>query len=209
MPHGATMRADTPFSYQCTRCNSCCTGKRIQVNPYEIARLAQARGVSTTELRDAYTTDGALNQDDDSKCVFLGEQGCGVHPDRPLVCRLFPLGRSITASGEVTYGEVDRSWARGRFATDGVVMDYVEAQGAGPFIQAADAYFDWFCRANDRLSAASGEDADDEGQDDLLDIDTQLARWSAATGLDQPVGAEARMRLHLRLLDETLEDDHV
>ncbi|MDB5679634.1 YkgJ family cysteine cluster protein [Sphingomonas bacterium] len=206
MPQVAAMRADTPFSYQCTRCNSCCTGKRIQVNPYEIARLARNRGISTAELRDRFTDDGALKQDDADACVFLGEQGCSVHPDRPLVCRLFPLGRTILADGSVSYGEVDRSWARGHFGTGGVVMDYVEAQGAAPFIHAADAYFGWFLRAHDVLESEGGNGAVHD--DDWLDIDTQLAAWAAATGDDPPADVDARMRLHLSILDQKLGDDH-
>ena len=41
MPADDAMEPDTRFSYRCTRCNSCCVDKRIQVNPYEIARLAR------------------------------------------------------------------------------------------------------------------------------------------------------------------------
>jgi len=200
------MRADTPFSYRCTRCSACCTGKRIQVNPYEIARLARNRGVSTAELRARFTEDGALRQNHADACVFLGEQGCSVHPDRPLVCRLFPLGRTILADGSVSFGEVDRSWANGQFGAGGVVADYVEAQGAAPFIVAADAYFAWFLKAHERLDGGAGDGAD-EGAD-LLDIDTQLAAWAAAAGEDPPADIDARMRLHLTILDSKLEDDH-
>ncbi|WP_293987699.1 YkgJ family cysteine cluster protein [Sphingomonas sp.] len=206
MSHVSAMRADTPFSYRCTRCKACCTGKRIQVNPYEIARLARNRGVSTGELRARFTENGALRQDDADTCVFLGKEGCGVHPDRPLVCRLFPLGRTILADGSVSFGEVDRNWARGHFGTDGVVKDYVEAQGAAPFIAAADAYFAWFVRAHDRVGVASGEGVADDS-DDLLDIDTQLAGWAAATGQDAPADIDARMRLHLSILDTKLGED--
>jgi Fe-S-cluster containining protein len=205
MPRVETLRADSPFSYRCTRCNACCTGKRIQVNPYEIARLARHRGVSTAEARERFTTDGALNQDDASRCIFLGEAGCSVHPDRPLVCRLFPLGRSITADGTVSFGEVDRSWANGAFGTDGQVGDYVEAQGAGPFIVAADAYFGWLVRAAATLEQGADDAEDDQ---DWLDIDSQLGAWEAATGFAAPADVDARMRLHLRLLDAKLEEHH-
>jgi hypothetical protein len=207
MPVGATMRADSPFSYRCTRCNACCTGKRIQVNPYEIARLARNRGVSTAETRARFTTGGALNQDAADRCVFLGEAGCGVHPDRPLVCRLFPLGRTIYADGSVEYGQVDRSWARGSFGEDGVVADYVEAQGAAPFIHAADAYFRWFVRAQDRVAAGEGIAAD--ADDDLLDMDVQVAAHCRATGTPEPADIDDRLHLHLTILDAALGEDHV
>lgn len=204
----ATMEPATPFSYRCTRCNRCCTGKRIQVNPYEIARLARARGMSTREARTFFTLDGALRQDDADRCIFLGDDGCGVHADRPLVCRLFPLGRVVEADGAAHFVTVDRSWARGDFGEDGIVADYVAAQGAAPFIAAADAYFAWYCRAHARL-VAGGATADAAGEEagDLLDIDRQLARHCRARGIAEPADLAARLHLHLAILDAYLEGE--
>jgi Fe-S-cluster containining protein len=201
----ATMGPATPFSYRCTRCNRCCTGKRIQVNPYEIARLARAKGVSTHVARARFTVDGALRQDAADRCVFLGDDGCGVHADRPLVCRLFPLGRMVEAGGAAHFVRVDPSWARGDFGEDGVVADYVASQGAEPFMAAADAYFDWYCRARARLAAAAPT-GDEAGQDDLLDIDSQIAAHCGATGTQEPEDVEARMRLHLAILDGWIDE---
>jgi Fe-S-cluster containining protein len=84
------------FGYVCHRCLKCCQHKLIQLNPYEIARLARNRGMTTSEFRSAWTMDGVglyLAQTKSGTCVFLGGDGCTVHPDRPLVCRLYPLGR--------------------------------------------------------------------------------------------------------------------
>lgn len=204
MPSDDPMGPDTRFSYRCTRCNSCCVDKRIQVNPYEIARLARNRGVSTAAARDAFTLDGALRQHDDGRCIFLGEQGCTVHPDRPLVCRLFPLGRVIDAAGKVHFLRYpDPHAARGEFGEAGVVADYVEAQGAGPFIVAADAYFGFFCRANERLSADTAIVPDQAR--DLLDIDSEVASACAERGVAEPDDLDARMRLHIERLDAMLE----
>jgi Fe-S-cluster containining protein len=199
---------ETPFSYRCTRCNRCCTGKRIQVNPYEIARIAQARGVPTAEARDRFTADSVLRQDADDRCIFLGEHGCSIHGDRPLVCRLFPLGRVIESGGAVQFVRVDPSWAHGEFGEAGIVADFVEAQGAGPFIAAADAYFDWYCRARERLATGTMGEGE-SGLGDLLDIDSQLAAWCGARGVKEPELPEDRMRLHLAILDGQLGDDHV
>jgi hypothetical protein len=204
MPSDDAMTADTRFSYRCTRCNSCCVDKRIQVNPYEIARLARNRGVSTAAARDGFTIDGALRQQSDGRCIFLGDQGCTVHPDRPLVCRLFPLGRIIDATGKVHFVRYpDRQAARGEFGEAGVVADYVEAQGAAPFIAAADAYFAFFCRTNDRLGADAAVEV--ENTRDLLDIDSEVATACAARGIAEPDDPDERMRLHISLLDEILD----
>jgi len=196
---------ETPFSYACRRCNSCCRNKRIQVNPYEIARLARALGVSTSEARARFTKDSALLQNSDGSCAFLTPEGCGVHADRPLVCRLFPLGRVILDDGSWYYTHLDRGWANGTFGTDGTAGDYVASQGAEPFIEAADAYFHWYVRAAGVLSESPSEDED--GQDeDLLDLDSQIARWAAQSGLPEPEDVDARMRLHVALLSSKIGD---
>lgn len=64
---------ESPFSYQCNRCNRCCQNQRIRVNPYETARLAQSKGISTTEFLSRYTTENAtaLSRDEKGYCVFL------------------------------------------------------------------------------------------------------------------------------------------
>jgi len=197
--------AASPFSYRCTQCSSCCFDKRIQVNPYEIARLARNRGLSTGEFRDRHTHEGALLQRDDGACVFLGPQGCTVHPDRPLVCRLFPLGRVIDSEGGVRFVRFpDPHAARGEFGEDGVVMDYVTAQGALPFIVAADAYFAFFLRASARLEAGAAPEIDG----DPLDIDTQLARDCRARQIDEPTDLEERWPQHIALLDTMLGEDN-
>jgi len=208
MEPAQTLGPETPFSYRCTRCNRCCTGKRIQVNPYEIARIAQAREVSTAEARDRFTADSVLRQDAEDRCIFLGEHGCSIHGDRPLVCRLFPLGRVIESGGAVHFVRVDPSWAHGEFGEAGIVADFVEAQGAGPFIAAADAYFDWYCRAREKLATGTMGEGE-SGLGDLLDIDSQLAAWCGARGLKEPELPEERMRLHLQILDGQIGDDHV
>lgn len=47
-PGGAPLDRDSAFSYRCARCSRCCPRYHIQVNPYEILRLARLLGVSTT-----------------------------------------------------------------------------------------------------------------------------------------------------------------
>ena len=197
--------SDTPFSYACRRCNGCCRNKRIQVNPYEVARLARAHGISTGEARAHFTSEGSLLQREDGTCVFLTGEGCGVHADRPLVCRLFPLGRVILADGTWYYTELDRSWANGAFGTAGTAGDYVASQGAGPFVQAADAYFRWYVAAARTLDGPAGEDEGDESdEEDLLDLDRQIARWSVTSGTPEPDDIDARMRLHVAILASKL-----
>jgi Fe-S-cluster containining protein len=100
--------------------------------------------MTTTNFIEQHTVNGGteLAVRDDLTCVFLGEQGCGVHSDRPLVCRLYPLGRVVQS------GEPDRYFlmephpqSEGVYSDAGSVGGYLEQQGAAPFMAAADAYF--------------------------------------------------------------------
>ena len=98
----------SPFAYVCRACNRCCYLKAIQVGPYEVLRLARNRSISTTEFLSTYTEAGGtfLRVRPDGACVFLTEKGCGVHPDRPLVCRLYPLGRLVDAEGRERFADL-------------------------------------------------------------------------------------------------------
>ena len=198
------------FGYVCRQCSRCCYHKMIQVNPYEVSRLAKAAGVSGPELRARFTLAGRgeyLAQKEDGSCVFLAQGGCTVHEGRPLVCRLYPLGRTISADGSVVYTLLaGHPETAGTLTGNGTVAAYVEAQGALPFIAAADAYFRWFCDAAGRGALVSGGPADLDVSADVLDLDAAVERHCAETGTTLPVEADERLSLHLDLLYELLED---
>ena len=140
----------TPFGYTCRRCSRCCQNKHVQLGPYEVARLARARSESTSQFHTAWTVDGAgtsLRQKEDGTCVFLGPQGCEVHADRPLVCRLCPLGRQVLSDGSEHYLQLEgHPLSEGEFHEQGTVDDYLESQVAKPFMAATDGYFNGLVR---------------------------------------------------------------
>jgi Fe-S-cluster containining protein len=199
-----------PFSYECHRCLRCCHHKNIQVNPYEVARLARKLGQTTTEFRIACTQGSAgtmLKQTDAGACVFLGESGCTVHSDRPLVCRLYPLGRHVLADGTEWFSHIEpHPQSAGQLSADGTIGEYFEKQGATSFIVAADAYFFWLCEASACLdeetdSAQTGETAGDpSAANALLDMDVAITRHCHSTGSIEPSDIDDRMQLHLRIL---------
>jgi Fe-S-cluster containining protein len=202
----ARRQPEDAFNYTCLRCKRCCSNKRIQVNPYEVARLARHRGETTTEVRARWTVGGAgtfLRQTEDGACVFLGPGGCTVHPARPLVCRLYPLGRHATDRGEVWFSDDDLTPPPGGdFSGDGTVSGYLASQGAGPFIEAADDYFNWYLAVMKRLGAATAV-AKDRGARagiDMLDMDAAVAEHCRSAGLPEPQDIEDRKRLHLTVL---------
>lgn len=96
----------------CQGCSACChgMGDSIQLDPYDIWRLTTGLGKSFEQLlqEQAITlsvSDGTilphlnLSGSEDA-CHFLNEQGrCSIHPYRPGICRMFPLGRYYTEDG--------------------------------------------------------------------------------------------------------------
>lgn len=216
--------ADGAFAYTCHRCRRCCTGKRIWVNPYEVFRLARQLGLTTTRFLQQYTVNGGteLTVRDDLSCVFLGEQGCTVHGDRPLVCRLYPLGRAVQTGVPDRYFTLEpHPQSEGVFSDGGTVAEYLEQQGAAPFLAAADTYFALLDGARYTLSeiavhdaelakTASGATREDSTAEPepspWLDIDAVLAAESGAADLgarDVPssLSAEDAMARHVAILE--------
>ena len=208
----------TPFSFSCSRCLHCCRHKRIQVNPYEIARLAANRCLTTAEFIERYTHNNGtvLNWHESGTCVFLSPQGCDVHPDRPLVCRLYPLGRHVMASGEERFSEIEPDQeCRGGYGDVGQILEYLEAQGVRPFIAAADRYLDllWgLCQVLEEEVEPAGKDAVKgvfrefaAGQchidNGLADMDAIVAVYCEKMSLPVPDTIEDRMSLHIQAVN--------
>ena len=92
-------------SGDCSGCSACCKGMGTSavLDPIDIFRMCQ--GLETTfeqllaEKIELNVVDGLIlpNLKMDSRtdaCGFLGDdERCRIHPFRPGVCRLFPLGR--------------------------------------------------------------------------------------------------------------------
>ena len=95
----------------CEGCSACCTnmGQSILLDPLDIYHLTTNLNVTFEELLGTSVElnmfDGVIlpniRMSGDSKsCAFLSEEGrCMVHPFRPGICRLFPLGRYYEAEG--------------------------------------------------------------------------------------------------------------
>ncbi len=88
----------------CSRAGTCCHGNLVRLNPWELARLAHAKMISSAEFLKEFTVaggsilhfNGKPNQFGKHSCGLYSEgEGCSIHPARPLACRLFPLGRQI------------------------------------------------------------------------------------------------------------------
>lgn len=96
------VKADTG---NCEGCCACCKGMgtSIVLDPLDIYQLTNYLGKTMEELLYGYVelnvVDGIILPNlkmagKEEACSFLNQEGrCSVHPARPGICRLFPLGR--------------------------------------------------------------------------------------------------------------------
>ncbi len=220
---GGVSRRASLFSYACNRCRLCCYGKGIRVNPYEVLRLARRRGISTTEFLKHYTGNGGIElaRTADEACVFLGPEACTVHPDRPLVCRLYPLGRRVSQDDEVFFELTPHPETKGVYGKGATVQDFLEAQGAEPFIDAARRYAELRQRlaatlpaafaaapeleAEARATAESYQDGGDPGVPELLDIDAMVRQHCLRHKVKMPRDVKRLMGFHIMAVEEFVE----
>ena len=112
-----SLSLDSRFTFHCHEglaCfNQCCRTPTIILSPYDLLRLKQGLGITSTALRQRYTRQEIEPNSNlplvfidafrspEGGCPFLGEHGCTVYPHRPAACRLFPLtmGSRLTPDG--------------------------------------------------------------------------------------------------------------
>lgn len=137
---GERLREDSPFAYQCNRCRRCCSRYMIQVNPYEIIHIAAHFGISTTEVLERYVQPDRpwLKRAEDGACVFMNDAGCGIHPHRPGVCRVYPLGGRYDENQQQYFFRLTLpEGSAGEFGVTGTVADFLESQGCDPYFEAS------------------------------------------------------------------------
>jgi Fe-S-cluster containining protein len=157
------MECDSPFSYACHACNRCCRNKAIRVSPYEILRLARYLCMSTMQFVENHTEAGGtvLRPKKNGDCGFLGERGCGVHPDRPLVCRIYPLARWVSPDGEESFGHLTpHPKTEGVYGISGTVQDYLDHQQLARFFEMSERYGTLYQKTVDVLEKLDPEELD-------------------------------------------------
>jgi Fe-S-cluster containining protein len=92
--------------------NECCRDLNQFLYPYDILRLKNNLGLSSSEFLERYTTQHigpesglpivALKVADPENltCPFVSTEGCRVYPDRPASCRTYPIARAISRNRE-------------------------------------------------------------------------------------------------------------
>ncbi len=99
----------------CRGCSRCCRGMgdSVILDPLDMHRLVAGTGISAEALLDGpvelHVEDGIILPNlrmagKDEVCGFLDDDGrCSIHPYRPGICRLFPLGRYYEEGDQNTF----------------------------------------------------------------------------------------------------------
>ncbi|MBI4937865.1 MAG: YkgJ family cysteine cluster protein [Nitrosomonadales bacterium] len=206
---------DSRFAYQCNRCTRCCRQYRIPVGPFDLLQLAEALGVSTTDVIRDHLTDGYyLQRLEDGSCKFLDVSGCTVHPGRPMVCRIYPLGRNVTHGHEwftILPLVPDSTGERGK---TGTVAGYLENQGAVLSIEGLRIYTALYQQLSQLLKQEHNTPCDisenwlaESGVQGftlagMLDPDKAIASYCKRHRLSRPNGVLEKAECHARALEE-------
>lgn len=82
--------------------NACCANIDISLTPYDIIRLKNRLGISSTVFLRDYTVPYEMEKDSivgvkyrpvdgGTACRFMKPEGCAVYEDRPTACRYYPV----------------------------------------------------------------------------------------------------------------------
>lgn len=185
--------------------------------------MSRLLGLGTTEFLARHTDNGGttLRSDGEGRCVFVTETGgCAVHKARPLVCRLYPLGRTVDPAGEERFAVFPKQdGCEAEFGTEGTVADFLGSQGVAPYFAWSDRYGRLYHRMMgllerlgvegkiEAVAGGAGEDGTDASPlSSWQDIDASLAEYCAAEGLPVPAGIEAAIDLHLEAIEKWLDE---
>lgn len=126
--------------------NACCKSIDITLTPYDILRLKNHLGMTSSEFLRKYTEpfefakDGLpgvklLPMEGTTQCQFMVEEGCSVYGDRPTACRYYPVGllslrRADESVDTASYVLVREKHCMGhREAREITIRDYRKEQG--------------------------------------------------------------------------------
>lgn len=108
------LKEDDVFRFGCRRCGRCCCNRTKPINlmGYDIYNLAKDLGRTPLEILQRYTSNSIgptsmmrivyLRERSDGTCPLLYKNKCSVQRNKPVVCRVYPLGR-VCAEGQIVY----------------------------------------------------------------------------------------------------------
>lgn len=116
-----TIGLDEPFRFHCDQCGKCCIHREdILLNPRDLYNMAKFLKLAPEEVVERfcekYIGDSSRfpvvrlkPRGSVHRCPFLKDRKCSIHPAKPIVCAMFPIGRYIRS---------DRPLENGRYKTE-------------------------------------------------------------------------------------------
>jgi Fe-S-cluster containining protein len=152
------IEADHVIQFSCHKgigCwNACCANIDISLTPYDIIRLKNRLGTSSTQFLRDYTVPYEMDKDGiagvkfrpvegGTACRFMKPEGCGVYEDRPTACRYYPVALlSMRKQDEYTdtqsYALVKEDHCKGHEVARQIsIADYRKEQGVEEYDELA------------------------------------------------------------------------
>jgi Fe-S-cluster containining protein len=85
------------FRFQCQPgCTNCCSRPgEVYLTAEDVARIAASLDLTPGQFKKKFCQEGEdglrLTTPRDKNCHFLQEDGCAIHPVKPVQCRTFPF----------------------------------------------------------------------------------------------------------------------
>jgi Fe-S-cluster containining protein len=202
---------------------SCCHNGQIPLDPYEIARLARNRKISTTEFIDRFLVEGGIvisNNKENHACAFLGDGVCNVYEDRPLLCRTYPLYRSVRSGREEFIKLIPLPETKGEYGETGTTRDFLKVHDTDALVEADDKYF---ALANRIIEVLGGiirsapasfrmvretmtlhYELRAQNVPELIDVDRVVADYCQDRGFEPPTNLDGIIALHIEAIEHRL-----
>jgi uncharacterized protein len=141
--------------------NACCHDLNHFLYPYDVLRLRRHLELSSGAFLERYArihqgpetglpvATLRLDPIRNMACPFVGSGGCGVYPDRPAACRLYPLARAVRRCAET--GRRTEHFAllheahclgHGSNGRHRRVVDWIQDQGLAAYHRMNDPFID-------------------------------------------------------------------
>jgi len=147
----------------CSRTGTCCHGKTIWINPWELACLASEKKIKVRDFIKLYCDFGGIKlkfegkkgwKDQKACSQYIPDFGCSVHLGRPLACRLYPIGRQILhKKTEYIFEGKEFPCLEGcpevTKLPQMTVKEYIKNQSAGEFEKSQDEYLELMLKLAD------------------------------------------------------------
>ena len=151
---------------------------------------------------------------------MLGDASCKVYADRPLICRTYPLLRTLGANGEeyVRYKPLPTS--SGAYGEDGTVAGFLQTHDIAAFVAANDRYFELLQRIIAALARLAGSTPEffpfirqtienhcefvAQNTPELIDVDHVVNEFCRNSANAVPGVIDDLIRMHILAIEEKI-----